>query len=199
MAAKAKLNDILSEARNFETEVHKSNENVILAAQSQLEAFFEDMRTHIVRSELVKKKVTNDYLVLRHNARVAEKILCERRQAAVVTREEMQRSLDCLLREASERRQRVEDSLLEEQARIMEEARASVMRRESEVFSFGAEVSSRKKEMRKEAAEIRSSIRRYEKMYAKLSKRREREVKSISAELRKFRDAIVEVEAKFVL
>lgn len=196
--AKAKLNDILNEVKNFEIGVQKTNEDMILAAQTQLQDFNEEMNKYITLSEQVKRKVTNDYLVLRHNARVAEKILCERRQAAVISREEMQRSLDNLLREAAERRLKVEESLSDEQARLVEEARATVMRRESDVFSLGAEVKSRKKELKREVTRIRESIRHYEGMYTKLSKRREREVKLISSELRRFREAIAEVEAKLV-
>jgi hypothetical protein len=194
MKDKSKLRSILTEAKHFESEVQASIDDIINTTLSQLEEFITNMKIYISQSEIVRKKVTGDYLVLRHNARVAEKVLCERRQAAVIAREDMQANLDALLREASLRRSNVEESLRSEQARLLQEARENVMQRENEVDLLAAVVKGSAKKAKKTVSRLKSSIKQYEVMYTKLAKRREKDVKTINAELKKFRDMIAAVE-----
>lgn len=196
--AKARLKNILHESKNYESAVQTASDDRIKDVKARLEHFITSMQEYIAQSEVVKKKVTADYLVLRHNSRVAEKILCERRQAAVVAREEMQKNLNALLREASLRRSEVEESLKAEQSRLIQEARENVMNKENEVDELALQVKGNMRSLKNDRIRIKESIKNYEQMYKKLLKKREKEVKEISAELKKFRDMIAAVEMKLL-
>lgn len=194
--AEAKLKAMLLEAQTFESQIESSKEESIRNVQLSLEHFNVKLKEYIAQSDVIRKKVTNDYLVLRHNARVAEKILCERRQTAVLAREQMQRNMDLLVKDSSRRRAEVEESLVSEQARLLHEARESVMTKESQVRALAVRTAAKLRDAKKGRAELKGSIKKYEDLYRKLEKRREKEVRSISAELKVFRDMISAVEMK---
>jgi hypothetical protein len=199
LSAKSRLRSLFSAASCFEADVERSNEDAIAQAEQHIQEFNAGLKAYLTDSELVRRKVTSDYLVLRHNSRVAERVLSERRQAAIIAREELQSNLDELLKDASRRRAEVEDALRAEQSRLLQEARENLMRKESEVDNLAADVRARSKTVKQDRRSIRASIREFEHMYRRLERRRAREVRQVGGELKRFREMIAEVELSLAI
>ena len=196
--SKAKLKSMLQDLQSRENELVRAAEATRKTVEDRLQGFEGRLKVYIDQSTKVKKKVTGDYLVLRHNARIAEKLLCERRQSTLIAREKMQVNLDALLKDASQRRSEVEENLRAEQERVIQEARENVMEKEQEVDELAGSVHCKLLMMKKEKRRIKASIEEYERLYRRLDRKRTKEVRAINAELKKFRDMVAAVEMKMV-
>ena len=145
-------------------------------------------------SEDTYKKVTNDYLILRHNARVAKEILVRSQNEAKKVRNLLENNINKLMKESVIQRDLMEKHSEEELQVLTEDLRKAVIRKEREYENILVRVEGKKRHTKKVIKSHKQMIKDYDARYNALQKQRRGEILVIEKELQKLRDMISEVE-----
>lgn len=146
--------------------------------------------------ESKNKRLTNDYLILRHNARVAKEVLVRSQNEANRMRKILQDNIDKLMIESVVQRERVEQSSAEELKTLTNNIRRQVIEKEREYEDINLRVRRKKIFVKNSLKEHRVLVKKYEDKYEALQKKRKTEIRLVSGELRRLREMIAELELK---
>ena len=147
-------------------------------------------------SEDTYKKVTNDYLILRHNARVAKEILVRSQNEAKKVRNMLESNINKLMKESVAHRDRLEKNSSDELQVLTEDLRKIVINKEREYENILVRVEGKKRHTKKILKSHKQMIRDYDAKYNALQQKRRGEILVIEKELQKLRDMISEVECQ---
>jgi hypothetical protein len=142
------------------------------------------------------KKITGDYLILRHNARVARDMLVRSRNVAIDSRKGLQIQLDTLLSSAKDQRFRLELSTSKEIQIQTDLARENVITKERELEGRLYRIENIKKLTKTCRTKLLKEKKKFEDKYDDLQNKRRTELKTISEELKRLKLMIAEVESK---
>lgn len=142
------------------------------------------------------QRLTEEYLVLRHNARVAKEVLTRSQNDAAKARTELQSCLDSIVHEAAVQREKMEKNSTSELSFLTEDLRSEVVRREAEVETLTQRVQLLKSTQKKEASQLKKDLRVYTLKYKSLQKKRKGELRVIQSELSHLREMIGSVEQR---
>ncbi|KAJ1439115.1 hypothetical protein B484DRAFT_444220 [Ochromonadaceae sp. CCMP2298] len=195
------------ELGNSNYELHSELHLIIHEIGFQQQAEEEDFKekvvyyTHRMRSTLEQskqqfKKITEEYLVLRHNARVAKEVLVRGQNDASQARRELQSCLDTIILEAAAQREKMERNAQSELKYLTDDLRAEVIRKERELETRTVLVKHLVQSQRKEVSELKKECKMYTRKHNKLQETRRSELRLINGELKKLRCMIAEVETK---
>ena len=148
------------------------------------------------KSQDTYKKVTNDYLILRHNARVAKEILLRSQNEANKVRNMLENNINKLMKESMALRDRMEVHSSDELQVLTEDMRKSVIDKEREYENILVRVEGKKRHTRKIMKSHKQMIKEYDAKYNALQLKRRGEILVIEKELQKLRDMISEVECQ---
>lgn len=154
------------------------------------------MRSSMDVSKKHYKKVTEEYLVLRHNARVAKEVLSRNQNDATKAREELQGCLDSIIYEAAAQRERMEKNSTTELKFLTEDLRSDVVRKENELEDLTTRVKLLKNKQKKEISTLKTELKMYNRKYKLLQRKRKADLSMISSELSNLRDMVATVEQR---
>ena len=181
----------LSKLRNNNDNRHAS---VVGELQEKITAYAERMKEAVITSKRQHQKITGEYLVLRHNTRVAKEVLLRSQNEAALARKLLQEKLDRLVEEAAVQREKMEAGAIAELKVMTDDIRNSVIKKESEVGDLRRSIAQLEASRAFASKKMRKSIKTYNEKYEALSKKREGEVKQLQSELANLRGMIHRVE-----
>lgn len=162
-------------------------------------AFYTSRMQHSMEvSKRHYQRIAEEYLILRHNARVAKEVLSRSQNDAAQARAELQGCLDGILAEAGAQREKMEKHAAAELKFMTEDLRADVIRKEIELESAALRVKHLKSRQRKEVSALKKELRVYNKKYQTLQRRRRVEITAVQGELRELRESISRVEQRLL-
>ena len=142
------------------------------------------------------KRLTEEYLILRHNARVAKEVLTRSQNDAAKARTELQGCLDSIIHEAAVQREKMEKNSSAELTFLTADLRGEVIRKEAEAEALALRVRLLKSRQKKEVSTLKKELQTYTAKYKNLSKKRRSELKVVHSELKHLREMIDSVEQR---
>ena len=185
------MNRQLATLKNEYRENKRIRITTILDNIKEYDEHLEEIRSH---SEETHRRVTNDYLILRHNARVAKEILVRSQNEAKKVREMLENNINKLMRESVAHRDRMEKHSNDELKVLTEDLRKNVINKERQYENIVVRVNGKKKHTKRILKSHKQMIKDYDAKYNALQKKRRGEILVIEKELQKLRDMIGEVE-----
>ena len=186
---------------NKELEQHKRE---VQLEQVAKEEEFEDrvlkymvkLQESMQRSQSHQQKITSEYLVLRHNARMTQEVLRRSQNDASTAREELQYCLDQIVAEAAEQRAKVEHSSEAELKLLTEDLRKEVMRKEAELEVLADTVRNLQRSKSRQNMSLLKRVRLFERKYERLQEKRRAQLAVVTSELARLRGLTEEVERR---
>jgi len=181
----------LSKLRNNNDNRHAS---VAGELQEKISAYAERMKDAVISSKKQHQKITGEYLILRHNARVAKEVLLRSQNEAALARRLLQEKLDRLIDEASTQREKMEAGAIAELKVMTDDIRNTVLKKEAEVNDSRRTIAQMEASRKHTAKTMKAAIKSYDKKYDMLSNKRAVDVSRIQGELASLRGMIGRVE-----
>jgi len=144
------------------------------------------------------RSTTRDYLVLRHNAKVAAEILQRSENDAHRHREELQRSLEAVVSETAVHMERMEHGCREEVKKLTGSVRENVIRRERELEDLRQRTYAREIENKETNRKYRRLVKEYGGMYDDLQDKRRKDIRAITDVLRDLKSGLGRAELMLV-
>lgn len=183
----------LSKLRSNNDNRHTS---VVAELQDKISAYAERMKEAVVTSQKAHQKITGEYLILRHNARAAKEVLLRSQNEAAMARKVLQEKLDKMVDEATLQRERMEAGAVAELKVMTEDVRNSVIRKESEANELRRGIAQLEQTRKRTAKMMREGIKKANRKYDDLSRKRVGEVRVLQEDLQQLRDMVSQVEAE---
>ena len=160
----------------------------------RVQTYMDHLNDLQIASDNKYKKVTNDYLILRHNARVAKEILVKSQNEAHKVRRILQDNIDKLQAESIFQRERLEKNSADELKALTNEIRQTVISKEREYEDIILRVRKKKINAKITLKEHKKLVEDYDQKYEELLEKRNSDIKIISKELKKLKELIFALE-----
>lgn len=158
--------------------------------KNKLDTYKTRMQLSAQKSQQVYNKILREYLILRHNAHVAEEILQRSQTDAAQARSELQSCLHRLLEEAKNQKDRVVIAAEKELTLQTVDLRTEVMQKEHELEEVMMRVKKLQHQRKNELQDLRNEIRKYDQRYVELQKKRKEDLITVNGELSALRELI---------
>ena len=162
--------------------------------KARIEAYIRRLEDSIKDGRKKFKTLTQDYLVLRHNCKVAKEILQRSKNEAHKKREDLQRSLESVNEQTKLHLERQEHACEEERKKLTASLRQTVIRKEREIEILRADTQNKKDEKKNATKNYKKLIKEYEHKYTELQEKRRREIKQITETLSELRTRVFTTE-----
>jgi hypothetical protein len=196
--ARSKLTREMHVATLELSKLRSNNDNrhsaVVGELQEKISAYAERMKETVVTSKKKHLQITGEYLVLRHNARVAKEVLLRSQNDAAMQRKLLQEKLDRLVEEAALQRSKMEAGALAELKVMTDDVRNLVIKKEAEVNDTRRAIHQIESARKATTKSMRKSIANYNSKYESLSRQRTSDVEDMKKELTDLRAMIARVE-----
>ena len=147
-------------------------------------------------AEAKLKKVTADYLVLRHNARVSAETLIRSKSETKQKINELHNSLKKVIEDNAEKMAKYTEILeIEFEAKVHAQ-RSRVMNLETDAEQKWSHIDQRKKRLLNTINDLKGQIKLVKKKYNSLQSRRRDELLTITSELKKWKEAVSDAEQR---
>ena len=188
--------ELINECESARMEYEQHRELVVDELNERISQYSERLTEATQQAQKQQKKVTGEYLVLRHNARVARDILLRGQKEAHHAREVLQERLDALVTESHLQREKMEKASEAELKILTDDVRSEVVEKEREVEAVRNRTNEIKALQNSVCKDIKKGIKKYVDKYNALQIKRQTELKNVSEELKVLRGMIVDVELK---
>jgi len=188
--------DLSLELSKIKIEYTTQHSNLIAGLKDRVVQYLTNMRESVTSSSENHKRITGDYLVLRHNARVAQEVLLRSQKEAANARRDLQSKLDKLVEEATMQRERIETVSNEELRLQTDSIRSQVILKERELSELETRTHSYTTARKDATRKLKKELKRYNAKYDDLQEKRKADLKRMNDELRGLRSLIGECEAK---
>jgi hypothetical protein len=168
--------------------------SIISELQERIGQYADRMKETVIQSHAKHRKITGEYLILRHNARVAKEILSRSQNEAGIARKQLQEKLEKLTDEANKQREKMEVAAVQELKVMTDDIRNAVIRKEHEVNGMRRSIENLVGSKKNNSIALRRSLRAYKKNKKTLNKARKRELESVTQELNELRAMCKEIE-----
>lgn len=190
-AVTRELKSTLSFYENRQTVVVEELRIKILSYIEELKKSREISKQHF-------KAITADYLVLRHNARVAKEVLVRKQNESQVEREELQRHMEQMMVDADMQRQRMEANANDELRILTNDVRSELMKNESELRIAIKEESVRQEKKKQTNNRLKKEIKRYQYQYDHFENTKKVEIRSVLDEIENLRALMHDIKRQYV-
>ena len=158
--------------------------------------YISKMKNTIDISKTNYHKITEEYLILRHNTKISKEILTRNQNQTKLARIELQSCLDNIILEANQQREKLENNSNIELKFLTQDLRNKVINKEIELENITNNVKNLKKKQKKELSTFKKELRMYNKKYVNLQNKRKNDIKLIQSELAVLRQAVGSAEYK---
>lgn len=186
--------DLISTLAKYRSDHDSRHKAVVEDVSERIKLYAERMREAVANAKRQHHSITGEYLLLRHNARVAKEVLVRNQNEASLARRILQERLERLVEEAATQRERMETAAAAELKIMTDDIRAQVIQKEMDANHLRARIDLLDASRRSTHRELRRDLRLYEKKFDALQRRRQVEVSELGAELKMLRGMIARVE-----
>jgi hypothetical protein len=163
-------------------------ESAFVTQQARLQEQFD-----VATSKL--KQTTEEYLVLRHNARVTQEMLAKSQQQSMQTCEAMHRHLEQLKKSAREQLLALQHSSQKDFEKVVSVHREQVVKMEHECAALERDYQRLLRDYRRKVAAIKAEMHECQQKYDALQMQRRHEIRAFNAELSALRKHVQRAEA----
>jgi uncharacterized protein YxjI len=188
------VHEMIGILAKFRVDHDNRHKSVVDEVQERIGLYAERMREAVSAAKRQHHRITGEYLLLRHNARVAREVLVRNQNEAAMARKILQEKLERLVDEAAAQRERMEGAAATELKIMTDDIRSEVIRKESEVNQLRTRIELLDTSRKATHRELKRDLRRFEKKYDELNTKRCNEVLELAAELKMLRDMVARVE-----
>mgnify|MGYP006079936973 CR=1 FL=1 len=168
---------------------------VVEELQERIEQYAERMKEAVITSKKSHQKITGEYLILRHNARVAKEVLLRSQNEAAMARKVLQEKLDRIVEEADVQRDKMETAALAELKIMTDDVRNAVIKRESEVNDIRRNIDQLESQRKLSNKNLKKAIAMYRKKYNALDTKRKSGVERSEIEIKDIRSKVTQLES----
>lgn len=188
------MHDMTSTLTKYRLDHDNRHRAVVEDVSERIQLYAERMREAVAAAKRQHQRITGEYLLLRHNARVAKEVLVRNQNEASLARKILQEKLEKLVEEAAMQRERMETAAAAELKIMTDDIRSQVIQKEMDVNHMRARIERLDATRKSTYREVRRDLRKYEKLYDELQGKRQKEITELGAELKMLRDMISKVE-----
>ena len=194
-----KMHDCALELSKLRVNHDSKHTEAVAELQERIANYAERMKEAVIKSKKQHKKITGEYLVLRHNARVAKEVLQRSQNEAQFERQMLQEKLRRLEDEAASQRERMESAAMAELKIMTDDIRNAVLRKETEVNEQRRSIEALQGSRKQTSRMLRKAIKSFDAKRVALEKSRKIDVEAIKGELKQLREMCSEVESELEL
>lgn len=176
--------------------LEKKNKDEMLDndADNTLTSFVNRAKKSLQTAKASLKLVTGNYLVLRHNSKIATEMITKSKNDIAYQRDELRRRHQMLLEDVEKRIQDDEESRKKELEIQLRRQRSEVMKYESELELKWNENENFREQQNKTIKNIKNSIKTYDRQYNALQVRRRKELMTVQGQLSNLREELNHAE-----
>ena len=178
----------------FSEKIHR-DEMIESDADNTLTMFVDRAKKSLQKAKANLKLVTGNYLVLRHNSRVATEILTKSRNDIAMHRNQLRDRQQRLLQEVEIKKHADDENRKKELEIQIRRQRSEVMKYESELELKWNENEDIREQQNKNIKNIKLSIKTYDIQYNALQVRRRKELLTVQGQLTRLREELSAAEA----
>lgn len=178
---------------------YKANyENAVHRIEAKLQAFLK--AASLKESKIAERNrlIMSEYLILRHNSRVAQERLTKRKNDSETERGRMQEQFDEFLAKIAHERDRADSSSREELQLIINESRKHLLNRESQLEEEERRISEKEVKVKTDLRSLREELRAVNRKYDDLQQKRVHELRDMNEDVKKLREMITKVEGNLL-
>ena len=191
--------ELTSDVNRFQVDYESHRKILDEEVTERIKTYITRLEESVAISRRNHKKVTSDYLVLRHNARVARDILLTGKQEAAASRKALQERVDKLVEEAMMQRDRMEKASAAELKLLTNDIRNDVIQKEQELEKCSEVVEMMKIQRSRACKDIKREIRLNVKKFNDLQEKRRIDLKTIGEEMKYLRELISQMELQLMI
>lgn len=192
------VDHILQNIENLKLQHSQQCESIVSDIQPKIAHYAIQLRESLVLSKSNDKQITGDYLVLRHNCRVATEILIRSQNEASLARQALQEKLCLIALAASDQREKVEKSSETELTLLSNGIRLKLMRNEKDLELLQAKKSERIRASKNKLRDLTMTYDLFEAKYETLQIQRRNDLERVGGELRRLREMVGAVEMRLL-
>lgn len=190
------VHDMIGMLSKYRIDHDNRHKSVVKELQERIQLYAERMREAVSGAKRQHQRITGEYLLLRHNARVAKEILVRNQNEATLARKILQEKLDSLVEEAATQRERMETAAAAELKIMTDDIRSDVIRKENEANHLRTRIQMLDSSRKTTCRELKRDTRKYSKKYEELQVKRKKEITELGSELKMLRDMVQRVEVE---
>lgn len=192
------VDHLLQSIESLKAQHSQQCESIVTDLQPKIAHYAIQLRESLTISKSNDKQITGDYLVLRHNCRVATEILIRSQNEASVARLALQENLCLIAQAASDQREKVEKSSETELALLKNGIRLKLMRNEKDLEILQAKKAERIRASKNNLHNLNMTYDFYEAKYETLQIQRRNDLDRVGGELRRLREMVGAVEMRLL-
>jgi hypothetical protein len=186
-----------TDALKIEYEMNKSI--LVNDIAERINQYLTRLQESVDESKKNHKKITGDYLVLRHNAKVASDIVIRGQKEANIARKILQERLEQLVTEAQLQRERMEKTSAAELKLFTNDIRNEVIQKEREYEAISANIKDHVKKRKNACKDSKKQIKMYTDKLNALESKRKEEVMAITEQLKVLREKVNDMEVRLMV
>jgi hypothetical protein len=189
---------MIKEVETLKFEQEQQNTVVVNELQRRIAQYTVQLRESSIISKGNDREVTGDYLVLRHNSRVAKEMLIRSQNEANCARKVLQEGMDQVSIAAASQREKIEQSSEAELQSLTDTIRNKVLKREQEFEELSASRLKRMRSSKKLIRSLTSQCDEFNEKYEDLQTQRRNDLERVGSELRRLRVMVSSVEVRLL-
>jgi hypothetical protein len=192
------VDDLLQNIESLKVEHSQQCESIVTDLQPKIAHYAIQLRESLLLSKANDKQITGDYLVLRHNCRVATEILIRSQNEANLARQALQEKLCLIALAASDQIEKVEKSSETELTLLTNGIRLKLMRSEKDLETLQEKKAERIRTSKNKLHNLTMMYDLYESKYETLQIQRRNDLDRVGGELRRLREMVGAVEMRLL-
>lgn len=191
------LYGIIAECDKLKMEYQSHRSVLVSHLSDRIQQYVVRLEESVEDSKKNHQTIMGDYLVLRHNAKVARDVLLKGQKEANLTRLNLKQRLDKLVEEAAMQRERMEKAAASELKVLTNDIRDEVISKERELEEIINSKEEYKNCRKYTSIDIKKDIKKYTHKYNLLQDKRRSDISSVGKELNKLREFVLSIEMQF--
>ena len=190
------VDELVREVEKLKEEQETSNAVTLKELKGRISKYAAQLRECAAVSKNNYREITGDYLVLRHNTRVAKEILARSQSEASMTRKALEERLQRVKLEAELQKERVTESAAAEIQALTEHIREHLEQREHELEELKQAQEDQSGSQKTRIKELRHAIQMSNARYTDLLEQRTSDMERVEGEVRTLRELVATAEAR---
>ena len=192
------VHNLVHEVEKLKFEHEQQNASIVGELQRRISQYTEQLHETSALSKANDRVVTGDYLVLRHNSRVAKELLVRSQNQANYARGFLQEEMEQVAIAAANQREKVEQSSEAELQDLTDGIRIKLLHREQELEDLQTSKRIRKKSHKKAISLLEKSCDEFNRKHDDLQAQRKNDLEKVGGELKRLREMVGNVESRLL-
>lgn len=192
------LSELVREVEKLRLEQESSNAVTLKELKSRISKYAAQLRECAATSKNNYREITGDYLVLRHNTRVAKEILMRSQSEASLTRKALEERLQRVKVEAEMQKEKVAESASAEMQALTDQIREHLDMKEHELEELKKAQEDKSGSQKTKIRELKHAIQLCTSKYNDLQEQRKSDMERVETEVKQLRELVTTAENRSV-